>query len=789
MHTEQNINTMEDNDLQKIVDLIKRNYLWFILSFTVAIGIAFLINRYSIPIYKVSSSIIIKEENSKLENHQANDYLNSSLFENYVNFQNEIWAIKSTSIFEETINNLDLSVSYYIKKRWQLISIYKDTPFKVLLLKNHRQPINVKFEIKFIGSDKFELNAKAKEVHFYNFENKRFVDKKTDWSFNSTGTLDKLLENKDVGFIITRDTTTRADFDQKTNYLFELSDVSGLAEALKNKVDISPADKKSTSTVIELSMSSTSDQEGIDIINEIMHMYSKQNLDRKNHIASTTIEYIDKEMSDISDSLNRTEKNLQSFRSNKQLLNVEEQSTGIDNQYRELQNQKSELVMKKRYYDYLAENISKNSDYSNVTVPSSLGIQDNLINSLLSELINASSQKTNLIQNHQDKSPLIKKLDIQIESLKKTISDNLDLERKTTDISIDEMNKRIGKIEGEISRMPETQRQLGGIERKYKLNDDIYNYLLEKRAEAKITQASNMPDNIIAEPAKMVGLGPIFPRKTLNYCIALALGFAFPMIFFFLKSSLNNKIESQENIERITALPVLGKILHNRKKSNNIVFDRPNSNIAESYRALRTNLEFYVRGGHKKIILVTSCISGEGKSFNALNLAMCYAQLGRRTILLDFDLRKPTSYFNDKDTSLLGLTSYLINKATLDDIIINTQNQNFDFIASGPIPPNPVELLALEKTTKLLKHLKEVYDYIIIDTPPLAQVTDGYLLMEQADIKVIIARYNYSLKKVFAFVLKDLQNKNIDNICIVLNDNRIFSDQYGYGYGYDKKNG
>lgn len=646
------------------------------------------------------------------------------------------------------------------------------------------QPINIKFEIKFLGEDNYILNAKSKDAYFYNFDKNVYVVNKTNWMFTARGTIDKLLENKDMSFIIKYDSINKIKYDKNSQYFFEFSNTPDLAESLKNQLDVSSSDKKST--VMELSFKSTSPEKGIDIVNEVMHMYSKQNLDRKNHIANTTIEYIDKQLSEISDSLTRTEQNLQKFRSNKQLLNINEQATGIENEYRTLQTQKSELVMKKRYYDYLAENISKNNDISNVTIPSSLGIQDLLLNSLLSELINASAQKSNLIQNHQDKSPLIKKLDIQIASLEKNIADKLDIERKTTDISIDEMNKRIGRIEGEISRMPETQRELGGIERKYKLNDDIYNYLLEKRAEAKITQASNMPNNIIMEPANMVGFGPIFPRKTLNYALAFILSILLPLVFFFIKSNLNNKIESQENIEKITNVPVLGKILHNRKKTNNVVFDNPNSNISESYRALRTNLEYYIRGGYKKVIMITSSISGEGKSFNALNIAMCYAQLGRKTILIDFDLRKSTSYFKENDTSLIGLSNYLINKATLDDIIINTQNRNLDYIASGPIPPNPVELIALDKTVKLIKHLKEIYDYIIIDTPPLAQVTDGYLLLEHADIKVIIARCNYTLKKVFAFVLKDLQHKNIDNICIVLNDNRIYGDQYGYGYGYNK---
>jgi len=350
------------------------------------------------------------------------------------------------------------------------------------------------------------------------------------------------------------------------------------------------------------------------------------------------------------------------------------------------------------------------------------------------------------------------------------------------------MNKRIAKIQGQISQMPKTEQQLGGFERKYRLNDAIYNYLLEKRAEAKITQASNLPDDIIIEPAMQAGGGPVSPNTTKNYIMAFLLGIGLPFSYLITRKVLNNKIESQESIERITNIPVLGKILHNYKKSSNVVFEYPKSPIAESYRVLRTNFDFAMKGGSHKVIMITSCIAGEGKSFNAMNVAMSYAQLGRKTLLINFDLRKHASYFNRQDDNSVGMSSFLINKVSLKEIILKSPDEKLDFINSGPIPPNPAELLALEETKKMINGLKDQYEYIIIDTPPLAQVTDGFLLMETADLKVVVVRYNFSKKKVLSMVLKDLKHKNIEDVCLVLNDNRIKSDQYGYGYGYNKKN-
>ena len=220
------------------------------------------------------------------------------------------------------------------------------------------------------------------------------------------------------------------------------------------------------------------------------------------------------------------------------------------------------------------------------------------------------------------------------------------------------------------------------------------------------------------------------------------------------------------------------------------MFEFPKSNIAESFRALRTNLDFYVRGGQKKVIMVTSCLENEGKSFIALNLAMSYAQLGRRTILVDFDLRKPKTYFKEEEESQEGLSSYMIDKVNLEDIIIKSPHDKLDYILSGILPPNPVELIALDKTEKLLTKLKIDYDIIVLDTTPLAQVTDAYLLIDHSDVKIIVARYGQTIKNVFSLIMKDLSQKNVSNICIVLNDNRVFRDQYGYGYGYyNKKRG
>lgn len=776
----------EDSDLKKVLELFKRNYKLFVISILTTLILAFFLNRYKIPKYQISSSILIKEETRPQGGGDVNNYLNSNLFGVNQNFQNELWVLRSAPVIEQTVKNLDLMVEYYQKGGFQYHDAYQSLPFQVQLLQDHVQPVNVRFNIAIQDKENFRIQVKSGRTTFRNLFSDENAYEKENWSFEHLGKFGQLIESPDMAFIVQlAPFNIGTYYREEFIYSFILRDVSSTTESLKNSLECSIIDRNAT--IIEISYESSSIKKGKNIVNELMEVYSTQNLNRKNHIAAITIDYIEMQLDEISDSLSLTEDNLQSFRSSNQLLDITDQATGLSTQYLDLQNQMAELVTRKRYYDYVAEYLETTNDFSNMIVPASMGIQDQLLNNLMSELISAQAQRANLIENRQEQNPLVERLTIQIENLRSTISENISAVQKTTEISIDEMDKRISRVESQISRLPVTQRQLGGIERQYRLNDAIYNYLLQKRAEAKITQASNLPDNIIIEPAKMVGTNPVSPNKKKNYFIALFLGIGIPFGYLTLKSALNNKIETQENIERLTEIPVLGIILHNRRKSSNVLMDYPASSIAESYRALRTNLDFRFKAIAPKVFLITSCIEGEGKTFNALNLAMSYAQLGRRTILMSFDLRKPTDYFSENGGSLVGLSSYFTGRVGTEEIIIKSPHSKLDFIPSGPVPPNPVELLAHDDTKELINKLRDYYDCIILDSTPLAQVSDGYLLMDYADVKVIIARCNYTIKKVFSLIMKDLVQKNIHNICIVLNDNRIRYDQYGYGYGYYEK--
>jgi capsular exopolysaccharide synthesis family protein len=640
------------------------------------------------------------------------------------------------------------------------------------------------FDIVFNSDGSYTLKFEKQDVMVYSYAMEQKIKEKRDLELNLKGNVGEIIETDDFKFLITINDKDNLSIKDEKVFAFKLSTIKQLTNKFEGSLEFHIPDK--LATVLEITIKTTSVQQGEEILSELIQVYSESNLAKKNHLANMTIDYIEKQLEEVSTSLNRAGDNLQKFMSKNKTMNVDEQSTRLAQQKLDLQNQLAELMTQKRYYDYVTEYDNNNKDETQIIAPKSMGIQDPLLNNLIGELSTAQTQRANLIKNNQERNPIVNRLDIQIRNLKNIISENIAASARTNEISIKEMQYRIFQLEKEISELPETQMQMGGIERNYNLNNTIYNYLLEKQAEAKITKASNLPDNIVVEPARMVGLFPVSPKRILNYIIALFLGFAIPFGILILKMSLKNTISTQEDIESITNATVLGKVFHYKKnKEKNVFVSSPKDKTAETFRTLRTNINFALNSSSHKTILVTSCLLGEGKTFNALNIAASYAQMGKKTILLNFDLRKPHSIIKKMDKTT-GLSLFLNEEVSLNEIIQKTDFKNLDYIHAGPVPPNPLDLMEKEIMTNLFNFLKKNYDYIIIDTPPLAQVSDAITIIKYASLNLIVTRYNVTKKKLLRVVLGELKNKNINNVFIVLNDNKLASEQMGYGY-YRKK--
>jgi tyrosine-protein kinase Etk/Wzc len=781
----QNTFPAQDTDsILKIIKLIFRN-IWLIVPFVVvAVGFAYVHNRFTVPSYYVSSTVLLKEDSNNNWSSNGPRFINNDLLSQTQNLQNELMILQSYPIIEQTVKNLELEVSYYEYVDYQYYNAYKKTPFKVFIFKDHPQLIETIFDIFFNSDGSYQIAVKKQDAPVYNYETDQKIGVREKLEINLKGNIGEILETPDLKLLITLNDEENLLWHEGKNFAFKLTTIWGLTNQFKYGLEFNIPDK--LATIIEIGMKTSSVKLGEDIINELMRVYVSSKLEEKNHLANITIDYIEEQLEEVTSSLSSTEDNLKRFKAVNRAMNVDEQASRLSEQQLQLQNQLAELMIQKRYYDYIKEYNLSGTDENQIVTPASMGVTDQVLNRLVEELATAQSQLDILIKNNQERNPMVSRLRIQIRNLKSTISENIATAERANDMAISEMQNRLEQLDNRIIQLPATQMQLGGIQRTFNLNDAIYNYLLEKQAEAKITKASNLSDIVVIEPAHMVGSSPVSPRYMFNYFIALIMGFTLPVMILVIKMLFKTTISEQEEIEHITNATILGKVFHyNNRKEKNVFVSSPGNKIAENFRTMRTNLNFALGGGASaKTILVSSCVSGEGKTFSALNIAAAYAQIGKKAVLINFDLRNSQSLIKNADNTC-GLSMFLSNEAELDEVIQKSYFKSLDVINAGPVPPNPLELMESERTNSLFKFLKENYDYIIIDTPPMAQVSDAFTLIQYADLNLIIVRFNVTKKKLLRLVLGELKNKNINNVYIILNDNKLISEQMGYGY-YNK---
>ena len=385
--------------------------------------------------------------------------------------------------------------------------------------------------------------------------------------------------------------------------------------------------------------------------------------------------------------------------------------------------------------------------------------------------------------------PLQRNLKQGVRSTKEALKETLNGLRRANSLARSENQEQINKANSQASALPVTERQLLGIERKFRLNDELYTFLLETRAEQEMQKASNRADSEVIDPADPRYNYKISPNPIKIYFLGLFAGFGLPFLVIFLNFLFDNRLK-YEDIKRLTQLPILGNMPHNADRTNKVVFENPNSALAESYRLLRARMQFLTKEAIAPVILVTSSMPGEGKTFTTINLASVYSLLGKKTVIVGFDLRKPKIHSDFKLSNEKGVSTWLIGKDKLQDIIQETSYGNLSVISSGPVPPNPSELTALGKTEELFKLLRERFDYIIVDSSPIGLVSDTYHLASMTDACLLVVRPRHTLRDMFERTLSEISERGIRSVSLVVNDIRSDGKQYGYGekYGYTSEN-
>ncbi len=775
------------NLLTVVRDMIRYWYL-ILLSVIIAIALAFFYLRYAAKTYKVHASVLLHIERPDNYSGNSNDILRA--FDFIVqdkSFNNQVAFLQSTPLINDVVRSMDLRTSYYLQEdmiprefTFSLKDIYKDSPFIVIPDENHVQPVYVYFYVKILNEEMFSISAAEDNAYIQDLNTEHTVMSNVPFKLEGIYKFGEQIQNGNCSFKLLLNSNFDPERYTGKDLFFRFNNLDNVTEGFRQFLTVEASGLEST--LAKLVLKTYNVQKGTDFLNALIRMYVERNLEEANFLSNKTIEYIDKQLVNISDSLGISEQQLQALRSNYSIMNIDEKAQNLYGQVQTLQFQKDEIQRKYNYLRQMNDYFTTYKDSSRFLAPSSLGLSDPLLNNLIQELTSLNAEKQRIISQDQLRNPRLQTIDISINNLKNVISENLSFSISTARRELDDLNTRINALNQEFNRLPATQRMLLGIERKFNINDAIYTSLLEKRFQAQILKASRLPDLKVMEPPKFLAVAS--PKRIIVLFLAVFFGFLIPTLFIFIKKLIVNKIGHVDEIKSLSKYSHLGYIPHNTKELNNVVMNYPRAAIAESFHTLRSNLVYYLLGEKSKVILVTSTIPGEGKSFTAINLATSFATTNNRTVLVEFDLRRPSSIFNEFRTkALVGLSAYLINRANLSDIVMHTEIPNLDIIQAGQMPPNPIELISGHRTAGLIEELKTRYDYIVLDTPPYGLVTDSFLLMQYADLKLFITRLGYTKKRAFSAVMADIDQKKIEHLYLMINDDsekRIGYSKYTY---------
>ena len=770
------------SDIKDYLFRIIANWKWFVFAILVAFAIAYYFNISSEKIYGLSTTIAVKEKQNPLFATGTNIAFNWGGVSDKVESIRK--ALTSRSHNENVIKELGFYIDYLKDGRFRMEDVYKETPFEIKLQPNQFQLLNTLIKIEILDEDSFNLsvdfdseekynliNYKSETTERFNPENGSFSQ---SYSFN---------EYINLPFLKAQILKSEVIKLGKTNVFYiKLNSLNSVTSKYKNI----RAKGLSGTSLIELSLTGSNKNRIVDFLNKTVKVLAEVELDQKTNYARSTKEFIDAQFKNTSDTLKLIETNIEKYKQQNSIYNLSAQGGEIFSQTTGLDKLQKQFTDRIEYFENLESYIDNNTNFSKIPAPAIINIEDGSISVMVGELTKLSIENEKLSKEVTQNHPSLILNNDEIETTRNVLLENLSSLKNATLVSLKNSRERLNSYNYQLNKLPNKEQKLLNFQRKYSLTESNYVFLMQKRYEADIAIAASVSDISVLDSAKDTGQGSILPRISFNYMIALLLGIILPLFVVIAKEILDNKIHTAEDIERLTPIPVLGVIGKNKASNNLAVFLKPKSMVAESFRALRSNIQFLFDRKLKdrsKTILVTSSVGGEGKTFISINMATVFALGGKKTILVGLDLRKPKIFGDFYITNEIGVVNYLIGEKNISEVIQKSKIPNLDIITSGPIPPNPSELLINTATEELIAKLKEDYEYIILDTPPIGLVSDALELLKYTDATIFVLRQDYSHKGMLKIINDKHKKDSVSKVSIVLNDFKIKS-KYGYGYGY-----
>ncbi|MBJ6119198.1 polysaccharide biosynthesis tyrosine autokinase [Pontibacter sp. BT310] len=748
----------EEINIKEVLQKYLKYWYLFVLSVITAGAVAFVYLRYTTPQYRVSSTLLIKDDKKgpSLADNVVLDDLN--LFQSGKNIDNEIEILKSKSLMNRVLQELSLNTTYYVDGRVKSTEIYGATiPLKVIVSKLDSSAFNKAIVIQPKDHNEFQIEADgALSQHKFGAQIKTLY-----------------------GVFTVVAGTGKAVKDKKVTVKFH--DIRKVAESYNQKLTVAPVNKNAS--VLSLSLVDPVPAKGVAILNKLVEVYNKEAVEDKNLIAGSTIQFIDERLKYLTSELSLVEEDVESYKKDNRVTDVSSEAKLYLEKASDYNRQLSEWAIQIDVLESIERYLLKQeSEYE--LVPSTLTIQDPTLLGLISKFNELQLERNRLLRVSQSGNPLVQNINEQLGNLRSNILENLRNIKDGLKITRSNLQASSAQFESRIKEVPSIEKDLIEIKRQQSIKEGLYLYLLQKREESALSLAATVANSRIIDPA-ISGDTPVEPKKQLIYLLAFLVGLGIPFAGIYIKELLNDRVQSQQDVKKATNTPILGEIAHNDTFEKLVVTENSRSTVAELFRLIRTNLQFATLGKDNKVIMVTSSMSGEGKTFFTINLGASLALTGKRVVLVNFDLRKPR-LLQDMDLSNeIGITNYIIDEQlNIQDILIpSPEVTGLYAIGSGPIPPNPAELMMSPKVGHLLAELREQFDYILLDTSPAGQVADAFTLAPLIDASVYIVRYNYTFKSQVAIVDDIYQNKKLNHPMIVLNDAEM-KEAYGYGYGY-----
>lgn len=772
----------EKIDIQQLLFKYIIHWPWFVGAVLVCLIGAWIYLRMATPVYNISATVLIKDD-KKGGNTGSMVGLEelglSGLISSSQNIDNELEVLRSKTLVKEVINLLNLYVSYTDEDGFPSKNMYKTSPVLVSLTPQEAEKLTdpMVVEMALYGEGGLEVNVtvgdKEYQKHFEKLPAVFPMDEGTLAFFQSPDSLSLKKDTMEASSNI-RHITAKIKSPMK------------VARAYCENLKIEPTSK--TTSVAVISLKNSSLQRGQDFINQLLEMYNRNTNNDKNEIAQKTAEFIDERINIISKELGSTEANLENFKRNAGITDLTSEAqialTGNAEYEKKRVENRTQISLIEDLRKYIRGN-----EYE--VLPGNIGLQDPGLVATIERYNEMLVERKRLLRTSTENNPTIINLDTSIRAMKSNVQATLDGSLKGLLITKADLEREASRFSRRISDAPGQERQFVSIARQQEIKAGLYLMLLQKREENAIALAATANNAKIIDEAIADDI-PVSPKRRMIYLIALVLGIGIPVGIIYLIGLTKFKLEGRADVEKLTTIPIVGDIPltdeKNEKDGSIAVFENQNNLMSETFRNIRTNLQFMLQND-KKVILVTSTVSGEGKSFISANLAISLSLLGKKVVIVGLDIRKPglNKVFR-LSTKEKGITLYLANPET--DLMSLVQpsdiNQNLYILPGGTVPPNPTELLARDGLDKAIEILKKSFDYVILDTAPVGMVTDTLLIGRVADLSVYVCRADYTHKVEYTLINELAEEKKLPNLCTVINGVDLKRRKYGYYYGYGK---